>query len=83
MSQCSSCSFALLEDLQAKIVGIPYKNNDLSMFVLLPDDVDGLEKVNLGISCLIPFLTLRIASLVPEEPGNRASEQNLKAGCAM
>lgn len=49
MTQCSSFSFTLLEDLQAKIVGIPYKNNDLSMFVLLPNDIDGLEKVNLGI----------------------------------
>ena len=45
MAQCSSFSFTLLEDLQAKIVGIPYKNNDLSMFVLLPNDIDGLEKV--------------------------------------
>ncbi|KAK7799974.1 hypothetical protein U0070_022909 [Myodes glareolus] len=45
MAQCSSFSFTLLEDLQAKIVGIPYKNNDLSMFVLLPNDIDGLEKI--------------------------------------
>ncbi|XP_035300736.1 serpin B13 isoform X2 [Cricetulus griseus] len=45
MTQCSSFSFTLLEDLQAKIVGIPYKNNDLSMFVLLPNDIDGLEKI--------------------------------------
>ncbi|KAL6030706.1 hypothetical protein STEG23_029396, partial [Scotinomys teguina] len=45
MMQCSSFSFTLLEDLQAKIVGIPYKNSDLSMFVLLPNDVDGLEKI--------------------------------------
>ncbi|XP_028631488.1 serpin B13 isoform X2 [Grammomys surdaster] len=45
MAQCGSFSFNLLEDLQAKIVGIPYKNNDLSMFVLLPNDIDGLEKI--------------------------------------
>ncbi|XP_057626791.1 serpin B13 isoform X1 [Chionomys nivalis] len=45
MTQCSSFSFTLLEDLQAKIVGIPYKNSDLSMFVLLPNDIDGLEKI--------------------------------------
>lgn len=55
MTQCSSFSFTLLEDLQAKIVGIPYKNNDLSMFVLLPNDIDGLEKVNLDTSWLISF----------------------------
>ncbi|XP_051004176.1 serpin B13-like [Acomys russatus] len=45
MAQCDSFSFTLLEDLQAKIVGIPYKNNTLSLFVLLPNDVDGLEKI--------------------------------------
>ncbi|KAI2587190.1 serpin family B member 13, partial [Homo sapiens] len=46
MTQSHSFSFTFLEDLQAKILGIPYKNNDLSMFVLLPNDIDGLEKVN-------------------------------------
>ncbi|XP_010643183.1 serpin B13 isoform X2 [Fukomys damarensis] len=45
MTQCNSFSFVFLEDLQAKIVGIPYKNNDLCMFVLLPNDIDGLEKI--------------------------------------
>ncbi|XP_012659744.1 serpin B13 isoform X1 [Otolemur garnettii] len=40
-----SFSFTFLEDLQAKIVGIPYKNNDLSLFVLLPNDIDGLEEI--------------------------------------
>uniref|UniRef100_A0A8C5LG04 Serpin B13 n=1 Tax=Jaculus jaculus TaxID=51337 RepID=A0A8C5LG04_JACJA len=44
MAQCHSFDFKLLEDLQAKIVGIPYSNNDLSMFVLLPNDIDGLDK---------------------------------------
>ncbi|XP_062933352.1 serpin B13 isoform X5 [Cynocephalus volans] len=37
--------FWLNKDLQAKILGMPYKNNDLSMFVLLPNDIDGLEKI--------------------------------------
>ncbi|XP_049638044.1 serpin B13 isoform X2 [Suncus etruscus] len=45
MTQCQSFSFTSLENLPAKILGIPYKNNDLSMFVLLPDDIDGLEKI--------------------------------------
>ncbi|XP_020030886.1 serpin B13 isoform X2 [Castor canadensis] len=45
MAQRHSFSFSFLEDLQAKIVGIPYKNNDLSLFVLLPNDIDGLEKI--------------------------------------
>ncbi|KAM4841139.1 serpin B13 [Thomomys bottae] len=45
MAQRQVLSFISLEDLQAKIVGIPYKNNDLSLFVLLPNDIDGLEKI--------------------------------------
>ncbi|XP_015337715.1 serpin B13-like [Marmota marmota marmota] len=45
MEQHHSFSFVFLEDLEAKIVGIPYKNNDLSMFVLLPNDIEGLEKI--------------------------------------
>ncbi|KAM9225198.1 serpin B13-like isoform 2-T3 [Dugong dugon] len=45
MKQRHSFNFTHLEDLQAKILGIPYKNNDLSMFLLLPDDIDGLEKI--------------------------------------
>ncbi|XP_004638311.1 serpin B13 isoform X2 [Octodon degus] len=45
MAQRHSFSFVFLEDLQAKIVGIPYRNNELSMFVLLPNDIDGLEKI--------------------------------------
>ncbi|VTJ72980.1 Hypothetical predicted protein, partial [Marmota monax] len=44
MEQHHSFSFVFLEDLEAKIVGIPYKNNDLSMFVLLLNDLEGLEK---------------------------------------
>lgn len=46
MAQRHSFSFVYLEDLQAKIVEIPYKNSELSMFVLLPNDIDGLEKVS-------------------------------------
>ncbi|KAM5222272.1 serpin B13-like [Ctenodactylus gundi] len=45
MAQHNSFNFVFLEDLQAKLVGIPYKNNNLSMFVLLPNDIDGLEKI--------------------------------------
>ncbi|ELW71273.1 serpin B13 [Tupaia chinensis] len=45
MTQCHSFSFTFLEDLQAKILGIPYKNKDLTMFVLLPNEIDGLEKI--------------------------------------
>ncbi|KAM5304044.1 serpin B13-like isoform 1-T2 [Glossophaga mutica] len=45
MTQRHTFSFTFLEDLQAKILGIPYKNSELSLFVLLPDDIDGLEKI--------------------------------------
>uniref|UniRef100_A0A452R9I4 Serpin family B member 13 n=1 Tax=Ursus americanus TaxID=9643 RepID=A0A452R9I4_URSAM len=45
MTQRHSFSFTFLEDLQAQILRIPYKNSDLSMFVLLPNDIDGLEKI--------------------------------------
>ncbi|XP_045706140.1 serpin B13-like [Phyllostomus hastatus] len=45
MTQRHTFSFAFLEDLQAKILGIPYKNSELSLFVLLPNDIDGLEKI--------------------------------------
>ncbi|XP_037662055.1 serpin B13 isoform X6 [Choloepus didactylus] len=45
MKQHHSFKFTFLEDLQAKILGIPYKGKDLSMFVLLPNDIDGLEKI--------------------------------------
>lgn len=54
MTQCHSFSFTFLEDLQAQILGIPYKNNDLSMFVLLPNDIDGLDKVK---TLCLPNLT--------------------------
>ena len=53
MTQRQLFGFMVLEDLQAKILGIPYKNNDLSMFVLLPNDIDGLEKVK---PCIFPGL---------------------------
>nr|XP_003406312.1 serpin B13 [Loxodonta africana] len=45
MEQHHAFNITYLEDLQAKILGIPYKSNDLSMFVLLPNDIDGLEKI--------------------------------------
>lgn len=56
MTQRHPFSFMLPEDLPAKILGIPYKNNGLQMFVLLPDDIDGLEKVRPHISLSLPLL---------------------------
>ncbi|XP_006045448.2 serpin B13 isoform X1 [Bubalus bubalis] len=45
MTQHQSFSFKTLEDVPAKILGLPYRNHALSMFLLLPNDIDGLEKI--------------------------------------
>ncbi|XP_004703185.1 serpin B3 [Echinops telfairi] len=45
MKQRESFNLAFLDDMQAKILEIPYKGEDLSMFVLLPNEVDGLQKI--------------------------------------
>uniref|UniRef100_A0A8C9ARV6 Serpin domain-containing protein n=1 Tax=Prolemur simus TaxID=1328070 RepID=A0A8C9ARV6_PROSS len=45
MSQRKSFNFALLEDVQARVLEIPYKGKDLSMIVLLPNEIDGLQKL--------------------------------------
>lgn len=58
MRQSNVFNFTSLEDLQAKILEIPYKGKDLSMMLLLPHEVDGLQKVKSYVSnsfyyCLI------------------------------
>uniref|UniRef100_A0A3Q1NE02 Serpin domain-containing protein n=1 Tax=Bos taurus TaxID=9913 RepID=A0A3Q1NE02_BOVIN len=45
MKQTNSFNFMSLEDVQAKILEIPYKGSELSMMVLLPDEVDGLQEL--------------------------------------
>ena len=45
MKQTDSFQFVSLEDVQAKILEIPYKGEELSMMVLLPNEVDGLQEV--------------------------------------
>ncbi|XP_052056292.1 serpin B4-like isoform X1 [Apodemus sylvaticus] len=37
--------FWLNKDVQTKIVEIPYKGNELSMYILLPVEIDGLKKL--------------------------------------
>lgn len=34
-----------IESVQADVLELPYVNNDLSMFILLPSDISGLQKV--------------------------------------
>ncbi|XP_058412581.1 serpin B3-like [Diceros bicornis minor] len=45
MKQRSFFNFTALEDIQAKILEIPYKCKDLSMILLLPNEVEGLKKL--------------------------------------
>ncbi|KAM4841440.1 serpin B4-like [Thomomys bottae] len=45
MKQTERFKFASLEDEQVKILEIPYKGKELSMVVLLPSEVDGLQKL--------------------------------------
>uniref|UniRef100_E1B8B5 Serpin domain-containing protein n=1 Tax=Bos taurus TaxID=9913 RepID=E1B8B5_BOVIN len=45
MKQTNSFKFVSLEDVQAKILEIPYKGEELSMLVLLPNEVDGLQEL--------------------------------------
>ncbi|XP_076992238.1 serpin B3-like [Tamandua tetradactyla] len=45
MKQRSSFNLAFLEDEEAKILEMPYKGKELSMFVLLPNETDGLQKL--------------------------------------
>ena len=52
MKQTNSFKFVSLEDVQAKILEIPYKGEELSMLVLLPNEVDGLQEVKPGIHSL-------------------------------
>lgn len=47
MKQKNEFNFNRLEDVQAKIVEIPYKGKELSMFILLPNETNGLKKVKL------------------------------------
>lgn len=54
MTQRQSFSFKTLEDVPAKILGLPYRSHDLSMFVLLPNDIDGLEKVKPYLFLVLP-----------------------------
>lgn len=60
MTKRDSFNFTPLKELQAQILGIPYKNSDLSMFVLLPNDINGLEKVK---PCISPFLLSLLEAL--------------------
>lgn len=56
MKQRNKFNFMFLEDVQAKIVEIPYKGKELSMIVLLPVEINGLKQVRL-VSPFLPSIT--------------------------
>ncbi|XP_048219520.1 serpin B4-like [Perognathus longimembris pacificus] len=62
MSQTKHFRFTSLEDEQAKILEIPYKGKELSMVLLLPNEVDGLQKLqdNLTAEKLINWTSAEI-----------------------
>ncbi|KAM5219424.1 serpin B3-like isoform 2-T4 [Hipposideros larvatus] len=45
MKQSGRFNFTSLEDVQANVLEIPYKGKDLSMLLLLPNEIDGLQKL--------------------------------------
>ncbi|XP_028631475.1 serpin B4-like isoform X2 [Grammomys surdaster] len=45
MKQRNEFNFIFLEDVQAKIVELPYIGKELSMLILLPVEIDGLKKL--------------------------------------
>ncbi|XP_037365568.1 serpin B4-like [Talpa occidentalis] len=45
IKQTNSFNFSSLEDLKVKILEIPYKDKELSLVLLLPNEVDGLKKL--------------------------------------
>ncbi|XP_010635989.1 serpin B3-like, partial [Fukomys damarensis] len=50
MEKSSYLNFASLEDVQAKMLEIPYKDKALSMVVLLPIEVDGPQQFEDGLA---------------------------------
>lgn len=42
-----------IPSLKCKIVEIPYANDDAAMYVLLPDDIDGLSRLEDGLSVTV------------------------------
>lgn len=38
-------NWTFIESVQTDVLELPYVNNDLSMFILLPSDITGLQKV--------------------------------------
>ena len=42
-----------ISSLKCKIVEIPYSNDDAAMYVLLPDDIDGLPRLEDGLTVTV------------------------------
>ncbi|XP_069814211.1 serpin B4-like [Dendropsophus ebraccatus] len=45
MSQREKFNFGIIEEIDAQIIELPYGTGDLCMFIVLPNEIDGLQKV--------------------------------------
>ncbi|KAG9465156.1 hypothetical protein GDO78_018800, partial [Eleutherodactylus coqui] len=45
MSQTEKFNVGAIEEIDALIIELPYEANDLSMFIILPNETNGLQKV--------------------------------------
>ncbi|XP_016078979.1 PREDICTED: serpin B3-like [Miniopterus natalensis] len=65
MQQSHKFNFTSLEDVQASILEIPYKGEELSMLVLLPNEIDGLQQLEATLTAehLVAWTRSRNASL--------------------
>lgn len=45
MSQSDKFNLCVIEEIDAQFIELPYVNGDLSMFIVLPNEVAGLQKV--------------------------------------
>uniref|UniRef100_A0A8C3WEM1 Serpin domain-containing protein n=1 Tax=Catagonus wagneri TaxID=51154 RepID=A0A8C3WEM1_9CETA len=50
MKQTNVFKFASLENMHVQMLEIPYKGQELSMLLLLPNEVDGLQKLEDGLT---------------------------------
>ena len=82
MYQKKKFPFRHIQDLKCRVLELPYQGKELSMIILLPDDIEdestGLRKVTKGavlVSCLPVIYRLCLIC--------RASSRCIGAGCVL
>ncbi|XP_053570621.1 ovalbumin-related protein X-like [Bombina bombina] len=50
MTQKEDFKIGIIENLNAKVIELPYGKGDMSLFILLPDEISGLKKVEQQLS---------------------------------